>query len=153
VERFDATSTRRDGARLIVKARAARTGVQEYDHGPETRDASEVFSRASMATWVGVPVIVQHREISTTQDAARFAVGYVSAVEREDVGSVSYVLATLVIVDTSTIANIEAGKLGGLSAGYQAELVNGRQTDIAINHLALGPPTGWARCGDACAIP
>ena len=149
-------SYRQDGGHLIVKGRAARTGYQTYQHGDEYRDASEVFAPESLASWVGIPVLVGHVNIDTPAEASARAVGYVRSVDRADEGEVSYILSTMVIVDASTILQIRDGSLIELSAGYSADIdetmgATPWQRDIRVNHLALLPLDG-ARCGSACAL-
>lgn len=134
----------------IYRARAARTGRQIYDTGPEFRDASEVFAPASLATWVGSPICVGHRAPNML-NVSQIAVGYVASVEREDAGDVSYVLATLVIESDDVARRIDRGELSECSAGYFADMCGDRQTNIRVFELALGP-RDWARCGSACSI-
>jgi uncharacterized protein len=135
------------------RARAARTGRQDYGDHVEQRNSEEVFAPESMATWVGAPVTVGHVAWITAENVQDHAVGYVRSVTRDrDPGDgTEYVSAELVITSPQVAARIDAGDLVEISAGYSTDLVERRQTQIRINHVALGPRS-WARCGNACAI-
>jgi hypothetical protein len=82
----------------------------------------------------------------------RLAVGYVRSVSRDrGDGETEYVVAEIVICNATIQEKIDSGDLSELSAGYSSDVVNGRQTKIAINHIGLGG-RDWARCGNACSI-
>lgn len=161
---------------MIVTARLARTGAQDYGDHVEQRDSSEVFAPASLATYRGAPVTRGHTFIKSPDDARTFAIGYVRSVSRDaghnaprsnqhdPTGGSSYefVVGELVITDAQAAEDIRAGKLVEVSAGYAVDLADDgyvaagdrpvfRQTNIRINHVAFGP-RDFARCGAACAI-
>ena len=140
---------------MIIVARVARTGLQSYGDHEERRDVAEVFAADSLATWVGAPLIVGHRPIDVS-NVNDFAVGYVESVERDrgDGDGTEYVRARVVLTDASVVAKVRAGELAEFSAGYSVALTDDeppRQTQIRIEHLAIGP-RDWARCGPACSI-
>lgn len=136
---------RRDDASgaLVAEGLAARTGVQAYPSGLEFRPASEVFDGASLATWEGLPLVIGHPgEVTSANWKSMGVVGYVRAVRRDG----DFVRATLVFHDDATIVRVLRQELAELSGGYSVELVNGTQTRIRMNHLAL-LPEGQARAG------
>lgn len=130
---------------LVVEANAARTGHQTYAAGEEYRPPSEVFAPASLATWDGLPLVVGHpREGAVTLANWRSVgvCGFVRAVKQDGI----FVRATLVIHRPDAIANVLRQDLCELSGGYEVDLVQGVQTRIRMNHLAL-LPRGAARAG------
>ncbi len=156
MRRVDAISMAIDGhradgdGRLVIEGRLARTGWQEYPTGREYRDASEVFSPASLATYAGAPVTVGHVWIEPS-NVARDAVGYVRSVRRDG----DHVRGTVVLFARRAIDAVRDGRLAEWSMGYTVDTVdrNGElwQTKIRINHAAILPP-GAARCGSSCAV-
>ena len=158
---------------VVVRARAARTGVYQYagaevdplnKHGlrdAETvnvlRDESQVFDASSMRSFVGKPVTDNHPSARVTsanwRDHAR---GVIMGAVRDG----EYVAFDILLTDAEAIAKIEAGKRE-LSNGYGADLQFGdftapdgtacqaRQTTIKGNHVAL---VDKGRAGPACAI-
>jgi hypothetical protein len=137
---------------ISVIARAARTGVQQYSTGAEYRHADEVFAPDSMASWVGAPVTIGHPGEVTAENVRTLAVGYVKSVTRDrSTKDEEHVRAELVIFDAHASDRVNAGELVELSAGYSTEVVDGCQTLIRVNHVAL-LPSGEARCGPTCAI-
>jgi hypothetical protein len=141
-----------------IRARIARTGVQDYGDHAEYRPAEEVFAPESMKTFEGVALTVGHRGIVDSKNVGSWAIGYIADVQRDGV----YLAGTLVITDESAAAAVERGDLVELSAGYDVNLdpTSGRhsgegydavQRDIRANHVAL-LPRGGARCGSACSI-
>lgn len=162
-------STRRKTADgyLVAEARAARTGIQLYA-GSEVgrpdlgmvrvmRPESEVFDRASIATYGTAPITVGHPPGGVTADTwKRFAVGHVGeGVVRDG----EYVALPLILKDADAIRQLEAGTRE-LSVGYNCSLswtpgsANGESWDavqqgIRVNHVALVPK---GRAGAECRI-
>jgi hypothetical protein len=135
------------------RARLARSGRQEYETGPEFREASEVFHADSLATLDNVRVQVSHASGAP-------AVGYVqpgSHGRASGPDGEAYLTATLVITDAATIADIRTGKISGISMGYNTEHVirDGRkfQTRIRFDHCALlRQGVERPRCGEHCSV-
>jgi hypothetical protein len=158
---------------LKAPARIARTGVQEYAahslgldrtagidpmriirmHRPD----EEVFEAASMASFEGAPVTLEHPDDDVTADNwARLAKGEVRGVTRDG----DFLGAQIIIRDAKAIAAVMSGKVE-LSNGYQfeadmtpGETARGEKYDgimrkIRGNHVAI---VDVARCGSACRI-
>lgn len=168
---FDAApiSTRRKTADgyLVAEARAARTGIQLYA-GSEVgrpdlgvvrvmRPETEVFDRASIATYGTAPITVGHPPGGVTADTwKRFAVGHVGeGVVRDG----EYVALPLILKDADAIRQLETGTRE-VSVGYTCSLswdpgsANGETWDavqqgIRVNHVALVPK---GRAGAECRI-
>lgn len=148
---------------MVLLARVARTGVQDYGDHYEYRPANEVFDDASMATYPGTPVVVGHKWVDE-DNVNELAVGYVRSAWRDRGDGIDeYVGAEVVITDAATAEEIRAGRLAEFSMGYSVALepkpgqtsdgekYDAVQTEIRINHAALGP-RNWARCGSACSF-
>ncbi len=158
---------------VIAPGTIARTGVQEYrafELGLEQhfggdamrmvrllRPESEVFDAASMASFNGCPITIDHPdELVTNDNREQLAKGEVQAVQR----SGQYMQATLVIKSRDAIAALNQGKRE-LSNGYTFTLdltagstqagqaYDGVQRNIRGNHIAL---VDAARCGSACRV-
>lgn len=133
------------------RARLARTGRQEYDTGPEHRDASEVFAAESIATLLNLRVQVGHVPNPGT------SVGrVVMPFRRVDIDGRSYLEAELEIDDGLTRGRIDSGSLRDISMGYSSELVSGplgmHQRNIRYDHCALLDTTQLPRCGEHCRV-
>jgi len=144
-----------DGA-LIVDARAARTGIQNYagwEVGkPEMsvvrvfRPADEVFSSDTLMSFAHRPVTNDHpTEPVTADNWKQVAVGQTAdEVTAQDI----YVRVPLMVSDGAAISDVEAGKRE-LSAGYSCDLdftagktqrgeaYDAVQRNIRINHIAI----------------
>jgi len=153
---------------LLLKVRAARTGVQTYSDGVRTwgelRSEDEVGADESLASWGIKPFTDDHPpELVTPDNYTKFVKGSLGqdallGAAAEDGNR--YVEVTILVGDLATLAKIRGGKLE-LSAGYTAVMVeepgtaaNGdeyryRQTQIRINHLAL---VDAGRAGPLAAI-
>ncbi len=155
----DAVSLRgvqtRDDGFLVADAFAARTGVQLYA-GSEVgrpdlpivgvyRDASEVFSHASLATFSHIPITLDHPSVMVASENWKdLAVGETSTdVLREG----DRLKIPLIIKAADAIAAIKDGKRQ-LSVGYTCELewadgqhdgvpYQAKQLNIRANHLAI----------------
>lgn len=149
---------------LIVPASLSRTGLQDYV-GPdgkkrtEFRDAAEVFAEASLATIRGAAVTVGH-----TYDRTPQAVGLASdqPPTRATRDGEDFVETSLLITDQAVAGRIERKELTEISLDYYAELdptpgeykgrkFDGRQTQIRVHSVALGP-SNWARAGREAKI-
>jgi len=153
---------------LVASARVARTGIQIYDGEQFGRSGtvrvyrpeSEVFDKATLATFAHRPMTNDHPDDFVTADNWReHAIGYSGDEVARDG---EYVRVPLIMTDAAAIADWQAGKRQ-LSMGYTAEIVfepgttpDGEQYDavqktIRNNHVALvdaaraGPE---ARIGD-----
>jgi len=168
---LDLLSARRMTAEgyLVVPARIARTGIQEYlaheiglDGGPDRvirvyRPESEVFDPAAIASFDGLPITDDHPGVSVNADNwGQYAVGFTRTPRREG----DYVVVDLYITRRSAIDKIKAGKVE-LSAGYGADYIDepgttpdgqpydAIQARIRGNHVAI---VDAGRCGPACRV-
>lgn len=142
----------------------ARTGTQEYyprelglsGNEPITvyRNADDVFSPATMASFEGKPVTDDHPP--TFLDASNYSSymrGVVQNVRRGSGENAEYILADIIVHDAGVIAEIEGGKRE-ISCGYDCKYVdNGdgtyRQIDMVGNHVAI---VDTGRAGPSVAI-
>lgn len=153
---------------LLVDARVARTGVQEY-RGSEVgrpdlpvvrvyRDPEEVFSDATMASFAHRPITNDHpREAVTASNWRSLAVGQTADEVRQQE---KFIRVPLMVSDAATIDLVEAGKRE-LSAGYHCDLdwtagitadgeaFDARQKNIRVNHIAI---VEKGRAGPECRI-
>ena len=157
---------------LEMRARIGRAGLHDYRSGeiggppglpPDTpvrvyRPPAEVFDAASMASFAGKPVTLDHP--AAMVDSANWrqvAVGHSGqGVVRDN----DHVAADLVITDADAVARAEAGS--ELSNGYWADFdftpgvtpegepYDALQRNIRGNHIAL---VDQGRCGPGCALP
>ncbi|MDC9593516.1 DUF2213 domain-containing protein [Xenorhabdus sp. IM139775] len=162
-----------DGSLLCKDVPIARTGNQLYadfelptlepdDDGEIVveRSPEEVFSEATLASFEGMTITIQHPEdtegniIFVDPDNWRdLAHGHVQNVRRGEGEQSDLMLADLIIKDTDAIAAIDGG-FDEVSCGYDAEYrqtANGRaeQYQITGNHVALVQD---ARAGSRCSI-
>ena len=161
-----------DEGYLVAPGNMARTGVQEYrayELGLDAdgmdpmkvirlhRPPEEVFDGASMASFEGKPITIEHPPVAVTSDNwSELAKGDVRDVGR----SGDLMTGTLVIRSKDAIEAVQDGKVQ-LSNGYTFELdmtsgttadgraYDGIQRNIRGNHVAL---VDAARCGSACRI-
>lgn len=165
---------------LGFSARFARTGIQHYlgceidptgshvnDRGerrfaadrlyPVQRDASEVFARKAMESFIAKPITNDHPASAVNVDNwSRLAKGAIGEVLRDG----EYARMSGLITDRQTIADYRAGKRE-LSGGYQTEIIIGdgvndkgeayvaRQVNISGNHCAI---VDRGRAGPECRI-
>jgi len=160
-----------DEGYLIVPARIARTGVQEYyagEMGLQDREvtdtvrvyrpASEVFSSDSLGSFSSKPVTDNHPPVLLdAKNTKTYAVGFC---EPDIIKDGDYVKAVLHITDSAAIERVKSGKVE-LSNGYTSkiewtpgvtssgEAYDAIQTDIRGNHIAI---VDAGRCGAACRI-
>lgn len=159
---------------LVVRAKAAKTGVYQYagtDVDPDNkhglrdaavvnvlRDEATVFDPAAVRTFIGKPVTDDHPSVAVTADNWReHGRGVVMGALRDG----DHLAFDLLLMDGPTIAKVEGGKRQ-LSNGYAATLEFGdfkapdgtpcqaRQARISDgNHVAI---VDRARGGETCRI-
>jgi hypothetical protein len=162
-----------EGFLVCRDAVLARTGEQEY-HAVEiptldadtngwiivTRPEREVFDRASLRSYAGKPLVLNHPEgedaFVHSENVRQLQIGSVLNARRGEGNLHQCVLGDLMITNRPAIEMIRRGTHRSLSVGYDAEYSQrepGRATQhrIRVNHLAL-LPTGTARCGPQCQV-
>lgn len=139
-----------------------RTGEMEYlarelqlDGDPErmvrvTRDETEVFSPAALASFEGKPVTDGHPpEAVRPENAAAYHRGHVQNVRREG----EYIIADLHLTDANLISEVKNGIKREVSCGYSCLYEwsgsGYRQKQIRGNHVAVVPR---GRAGHEVAI-
>ena len=169
-----------EGYLLCKGVPIARTGALEYlpeevpdelsegASGPVVlvyRNADELFGEATIASYEGKPVTIEHPDDFVNPENWRdLTVGHAQNVRRGEGDESGLLLADLLITDQRGIDLIIPLKPedGGepdepvreVSCGYDADYERllpgiGRQTGIIGNHIALVP---HGRCGSRCAI-
>lgn len=158
-----------DDGYVIARAKAVRTGVQDYlaselglmgNHRVRVyRDENEVFAKDSIAGFVHAPITNDHpKEMVDADNWKELAVGEVGANVLRDG---EFLALDLILKDAAAIAAFKGGKRE-LSAGYTAELefvddhpeYDAVMKNIRINHLALVDKAragSEARIGDSAA--
>jgi hypothetical protein len=146
---------------LEIKARATRTGIQEYPELNQThyRPAIEVFNQDSINSLKKLPVSVFHPpEPITISNAKKYSIGFTdSEVQKSSVNNEDFLEINLVITDENTAQRVERKELVEVSMGYTADRIpesgevegkkyNVVQKNIVYNHVAL-LPIGNARAG------
>lgn len=169
LDKFKIDSHEFFGSRLRVDGYLSRTGIQIYDRGNgtmarEQRDASEVFSKDSLASMRGMPVTIDHPPMKMVDEKnwRGLTYGHVG----DDVGKAAdgvHTKASIWVLDGLAQQQIIDGRLVELSIGYYAELdetpginsrgerYDARQVNIRGNHLAL-LETNQARGGRDCRL-
>lgn len=139
-----------------------RVGDMEYlarelqlDGDPErtvrvTRDETEVFSQAALASFEGKPVTDGHPpETVRPENAAAYHKGHIQNVRRDG----AYMVADLHITDPTLISEVKNGVKREVSCGYSCVYEPGengyRQRQIRGNHVAVVPR---GRAGHEVAI-
>jgi hypothetical protein len=166
-----------DGSVLFKDVPIARTGEQVYhksdvDTGLETdaqgfvkilRTEEEVFSPATMASFEGVAVTLEHPEdengdilFINPSNYSRLAHGHAQNVRRGEGELSDFIIADVMVKRQEALNAINMGRIE-VSAGYTAKYRqtspgNGEQYSITGNHLAVGLRTGQARGGRVCAF-
>lgn len=167
---LDAPRRTADGY-LAVRAKAARTGVYDYqaceigapasfkptDTVKVYRDEAEVFAVDSVRSFIGRPITNDHpREAVTAANWRDHARGTVMGALRDG----DHLAFDLVLMDAAAIKSVEDGKRE-LSNGYECTLdwtagtapdgtvYDARQVGIKGNHVAI---VDHGRAGSNCAI-
>jgi hypothetical protein len=158
---------------LVVRAKAARTGVYQYagtevdpknEHGLRDqalvnvlRDDETVFDKKAVHSFIGKPVTVDHPHEAVTADNWK---DHASGVVMGALKDGEHLSFDLLLTDKTAITAVEDGKRE-LSNGYAAELVFGdfqaadgtacqaKQVSIRGNHVAI---VDRGRAGSECAI-
>lgn len=169
-----------EGYLLCKGVPIARTGAMEYlpEEVPEDiaenasgptvlvyRDAGDVFSGATIASYEGKDVTIDHPDdFVTPENWKELTVGHAQNVRQGAGGESDLLLADLLIKAREAIDLILPPKpedggeprepLREVSCGYDADYENvapgiGKQSNIIGNHIALVP---HGRCGPRCAI-
>ena len=156
---------------LQMRARIGRAGIQDYRAGEiggpagaasdspvrVYRPPAEVFDPASLASFAGKPVTLDHPPAMVdSRNWKQVAVGHSgSSVERDG----QHLATDLVVTDAAAVARAEAGS--ELSNGYWADFdftpgltpegepYDAVQRNIRGNHVAL---VDQGRCGPSCTI-
>lgn len=161
------TRLREDGY-LVVDARVARTGIQQY-LGSEVgrpdlevvtvyRPESEVFKADSMASFAHRPITDDHPDEAVTADNWKdYSVGQTGEEIKRDG---DFLRVPMMVADGAAIKKVQADKRE-LSAGYTCELkwepgktqdgiaYDAIQTNIRANHVAI---VARGRAGKDCRI-
>lgn len=159
VGRLDARTVLGDGS-VRFDARLTRTGVFQYDGRAELRTPEEVFKKSAIDSFRGLAVTDGHQAFVTAANWRQFAVGHISDdVRREG----DFLIASVVVKDSSTLARIDSGELQEISMGYsvtpdptpgvtsEGQHYDSVQRDILGNHAALGP-SNWGRAGNSVRL-
>lgn len=118
------------------------------------RDADELFSADTIASFEGKPVTNGHPSTDVDPTNWRiYAKGVTQNVRRGSGEQSEMLLADLLIQDSAAIEAVNDGKRE-VSCGYSADYEqlapgNGRQRNVIGNHVAL---VASGRCGDRCSI-
>lgn len=116
-----------------------------------SRPEEEVFAPASMRSYEGKPVTLEHpAELVSPENWRQLAMGIAQNVRRSGDG----LFADLMITDADAMQKIQSGEYREISCGYDAEYEKngtgtGTQHSIVGNHIAL---VKAGRCGPRCAI-
>lgn len=158
-----------EGFLIAPRSNIARTGIQTYrayelglDGDPMRiiklyRPPEEVFAPASLASFDGKPITIDHPSVPVNRDNWRdLAVGDAQRIGRNG----DFMMADLYVRSADGIDAMDGGK-AELSNGYDFELdmtpgvapdgqaYDGVQRNIRGNHIAL---VDAARCGSACRV-
>jgi hypothetical protein len=162
-----------EGFLVCRDAVLARTGEQEY-HALEipvldadengwiivTRPEREVFDPASLRSYAGKPVVLNHPEgedaFVNSENVRQLQIGSVLNARRGDGNLRDCVVGDLMITNRPAIDLIRRGTHRSLSVGYDASYAQrepglATQHRIRVNHVAL-LPNGTARCGPLCQV-
>lgn len=160
-----------EGYLYCLNVPIAKAGQQEYlrseigldlENGKDTlvtvyRKPEEVFNRAAIASFEGMPVTREHPpEEVDTKNINAYHRGHVQNVRRGSGEESDLLLGDLVVTDEGLIDGILHGGEREVSCGYTLNYVQGAdgryyQTDIRGNHVAvLGVSRG--RAGERVAI-
>lgn len=168
VEIADKPRITKDGY-LVANARVARTGIQLYtgaELGIKDKDVirvyrpeAEVFSKDSLASFVGKPMTDDHPQ--SFVDAKSWKDEAIGSIGEGVLRDGEHIKVPLIMMDAAAIEKYNSGKRE-LSMGYDADLeftagvtdsgeaYDAIQKNIRINHIALVEKgrAGSARIGD-----
>ena len=158
-----------NGGYLVANVRCARIGIQDYagaevgstlDRVRVYRPEAEVFSQASLATFVGKPATDNHPpEPVTAENWKQYSVG---SIGEEVLRDGDFIRVPLTLMDADIVAKVQDGKRE-ISMGYDMQLdftagvtpdgeaYDAVMTDLRMNHLAIvdkGRAGPMARVGD-----
>ena len=152
---------------LIVEGRLARGEcVQTYSDGAsswgELRRERDVFDRAALASMSPRPIVDSSHTWVDTSNWSATSKGMVGEARIEQLPSGPWVIAELVIADAAMVELALTGEALEISLGYECQLVpergtfagqayDYRQTQVRVNHAALGP-RNWARAGNEARL-
>lgn len=151
---------------LIVDGRVSRGNVvQQYSDGETTwgelRRVEDVYDEAALASMSPRPIVDSAHTWVDSDNWAATSKGMTGAPRVDE--TTGWCTQQLAIADRAMIAQVVDGEAIEISLGYECNLVpeegeldgvpySYRQTDVRVNHAALGP-RDWARAGnDACLI-
>lgn len=156
-----------EGFLLCAGVAIARTGRQVYSTAElpldgdadglimVERDADAVFDEATLASFEGKPVTIDHPdEFVNPSNWKTLSVGVTQNVRRGDGIADDLLLADLLITDQQAIEAVRGKDLREVSCGYEADYEQdapgkGRQLNIVGNHVAL---VERGRAGPRCSI-
>jgi len=119
------------------------------------RTEDEVFSPATIASFEGKPVTIDHPDSLVSPETWKeLTKGTVQNIRRGEQEAHDLLLSDLIIGDQEAIEYVESGELRQISCGYDAEYEQlgpdrGKQTSIIGNHVAL---VQHGRAGLRCMI-
>lgn len=171
--RLDASSIRElsDGS-IKVTGQLTHPGIFDYQNPDgsrrrEYRPADEVFKKAALETFAGVPVTINHpvmkngARLVSSETWKQVAIGHLGDNVREDAG---HVVADIYIRDAAAVAMVKGGQLRHISCGYNVDYdatpgetaggdrYDGVQRNIRGNHVALLPQGIAPRGGSECVL-
>lgn len=149
---------------LILEGRVSRGDcVLEYNDGVETwgelRRVEDVYDDAACASMLPRPIVDSKHPWANSENYSEISRGSTGPVRIED----GWCIQLLAIQKKDMVDAVLAGEAIELSTGYECVLVPDegeldgipykfRQTNIRVNHQAIGP-RDWARAGnEACLI-
>ena len=170
IEDSDINVTREtNGGYLLAFSRVARSGVQYY-RGAEVgvtqdtvalyRPPEEVFDVASIASYVGKPITLDHPWPAVdSRNWAQITKGFIGEGALRDG---KYLRIPLAVMDAAAVEEVKSKRRNKLSTGYDMDIewasgedpetgehYDGIQRNIRTNHVAL---CSAARAGEACRI-
>lgn len=142
-----------EGYLICKDAILARTGSQTYkrselfvDSTDETlvdvdREFDEVFADATIASFENKPLTVEHPDEDVDiNNHNELSVGFVRDVQQSKFEGHDVMTATLVVTDADAVSDIENGRYGFLSCGYNCDITDidaPKMVNIRGNHVAL----------------
>lgn len=151
----EAVAITRTGDLLYAPGETPVTPKEGVNYVTISRTAEDIHDEATIASFEGKPVTINHPDDFVTPDNWReLTVGVVQNVRPGEGDDADKLLADLLITDREAISAVKSKRLREVSCGYEAEYVEdgpgrGRQENILGNHVAL---VAAGRCGSECAI-